>query len=85
MMTVKQLKEMINNFEDDRIVIIASESGGGKFSTIDEIEAVRYEEIDGFGEIYVDEFTDIMKESGFVIDELSDSSNASPAIVFWPS
>lgn len=77
MMTVKELKEVLNEFDDDVIVVI-TDGQGNSFSPLAEVTVGHYISENGWSGDFVDE--DDSEE-----DEDINLEDAEPAIALWPT
>lgn len=77
-MIVKELKELLNQFNDNDIVIIAKDSEGNGHSPLDDIWEGKYKaDSTWFGEVGLRELTDELIESGYSEEDLlEDGVNA---------
>lgn len=82
-MKVKELKELLNQFDDENIVIMSKNSEGNNFSPLSDIDECNYRaETTWYGEIGLRELTDEDIADGYSEEDvLEDGENA---IVLWP-
>jgi len=82
-MKVKELKELLAQFNDEDIVILSKDSEGNNFSPLSDIEECSYKaETTWYGEIGLRELTDEDIKNGYSEEDIfEDGENA---IVLWP-
>lgn len=78
MMTVKELRELLEQYDDDTIVIIASDGEGNSYSPLDCIAEGHYIPENGWNGDFVE-----LEESEE--DEDINLDDAEPAILLWPT
>ncbi len=81
-MKVKDLIEILEKVDQNRIVILSKDSEGNTFSPLDFIQSnANYAEEDScFGEVGFEELTEELKE--FYTEE--DVIEGKPALILWP-
>lgn len=78
MITVKELKELLDEYDDDRIVVIAIDDDGNSCSPLDNVSwGVYFSETEWTGD-FVD--SDELAENDKINTE-----EAEPAILLWPA
>jgi hypothetical protein len=78
MMTVKELRELLEQFDDDAIVVIATDGDGSSYSPLAETSEGHYIPENGWSGDFVD--SDEAEE-----DEDINLDDAERAIVLWPT
>lgn len=82
-MNVKELKELLNAFQDDDIVIMSKDSEGNRFSPLCDIEEGKYvAESSWSGEVGIRELTQELIEDGFSEEDYFEEGEN--AIVLYP-
>lgn len=85
--TVKELKEILNNVEDDAIVVLSSDEEGNSFSPLDNSIGINnYEPNENYrGEIYPRELTEELIEKGWTEADLGeDKEKLLKCITLYP-
>lgn len=81
--TVRELKELLNNYNDNDLVIIQKDEEGNGFSPLYEILDVKYvADTEWSGEVFLRELTQELREIGFTEEDVSESGE--DAIVLVP-
>jgi hypothetical protein len=78
MMTVKELRELLEQFDDDAIVIIASDGEGNSFSPLADTSEGHYIPENGYSGDFVD-LDDAEEDEDINLDD------AERAILLWPT
>jgi hypothetical protein len=83
-MKVKELKELLNQYDDNDLVIMAKDSEGNGFSPLYEIEDGSYKaETTWYGEVGLRELTSELIEAGYSEEDVLE--NGENAIILWPA
>lgn len=83
-MNVKELKELLEKFNDDDIVIVSKDGEGNGYSPLATAEEVSYEaECTWSGLVGIRELTDEHIDVGYTEEDLLE--NGVDAIVLWPT
>ena len=78
-MKVKQLKNLLNDFDDNMEVIVSRDEEGNGFSPLYVVEQGYYlPDCDYFGDVFCEQDIEDMKKDGEMINNLQD------AIILWP-
>jgi len=77
MMTVKELREVLEQFDDDVIVVIATDADGNRFSPLADTSEGHYIPEDGWSGDFVD-LSDVEEDGDINLDE------SERAIALWP-
>jgi len=77
--TVKDLKKLLENVDDDRIVVLSSDPEGNSYSPFRESGEFSYDEYQG--EVGLEELTKELIEDGYSENDLL---NGQPALVLYP-
>lgn len=81
-MTVKEFIEILNKFNEDRIVILSKDSEGNGFSPLEEASAGSYRpETSWVGEVESEPIADTPPE--YIEDDVY-RKPGKPAVVLWP-
>jgi hypothetical protein len=85
-MNVKELKEFLNNFDDNDLVVLSVDEEGNSFSPLASVEEANYVEDNPFnGYIYLRELTPELEEAGFTEEDVYYGENAIEAVVLYPT
>ena len=78
MITVGELKLMLDEYDDNRIVVIATDGEGNSFSPLDNV---------GWGVYFADStwVGDFVDADDLEADEDINTDESEPAIVLWPA
>lgn len=77
-MKVKELIEKLKEFNEERVVILSSDSEGNSYCKLFELSEGSYLE----GEIGLEELTDELKEAGYDEDDVFEEGES--AIILYP-
>jgi hypothetical protein len=84
-LTVKELREALEGYDDDRIVVMSRDEEGNGFSPLYEIGTSSYVSDGGsYGEIGLEpeDLTDEMRAKGYSEEDVKEGQKA---IVLWPT
>ena len=83
-MTVKELKELLKNVDDNRLVVLAKDEEGNGFSPLADINDNSNYEAEGswWGSVGIEKLTPELIKRGYTEEDLG---NGVPALVLWPS
>lgn len=81
-MKVGELKMLLKDIDDERIVILSNDSEGNSFSPLEnlDISSTYLAENECYGEIGIEELTPELKEIGYKQDDVGGEN----ALVLWP-
>lgn len=77
-MTVKELKQLLDTFDDDDIIVISKDSEGNEYSPLFDADSGFYFEENSWS-------GDFVTGSDLEDDKDINLSHATPAIVLWPT
>jgi len=82
-MNVKELKELLKNVDDERIVILQKDSEGNGYSPLEGIddESVYQADSTWSGEVKYEKLTPELKKQGYGEE---DCGNGEPALILYP-
>jgi len=84
-MKVRDLKEMLNQFNDDDLVIISKDSEGNHYSPLDDIwEGVYVAGTSWYGETHIRKLTPELIKKGYSEEDLYDGDDGVNAIILCP-
>ena len=83
MITVKQLRELLKDHDDDRIVLLSIDPEGNGFCPIEQLSTGAWAEDDREGGVDIEELTDELREQGYTESDLP-KDGAKPVLVIWP-
>lgn len=77
-MTVKDLREILEQFDDEVIVVISNDASGNRFSPLADTSEGHYISENGWSGDFVD-LSDVEEDGDINLEE------SEPAIALWPS
>lgn len=84
-MKVKELKNILNEFNDEDIVILQKDSEGNGYSPLSGYDEMTYvAENTWSGDVYIKELTSEHKEFGYTEEDLYDGDDGVNAIILFP-
>ena len=84
-MTVKNIKELLKEYDDDDIVVLSEDSEGNGFSPLADISvAVYVNEYGTNGDTYIRRLTQGLIDAGFAEEDLYHGPGGENCIVLWP-
>ena len=88
-MTVGELKELLKDVDDSKLVVLAKDSEGNNFSPMDgaDTDQVFVPHIGGnwYGDVHCKELTSELIKLGYTEEDIYDGDDGEDAIVLWPS
>jgi len=83
-MTVKELKEILKDVDDNRIVVMSSDGEGNSFSPLCNLddESTYLADSTWSGEVGIEKLTPELKKQGYTKDDIK---GGIPALVLWPT
>jgi hypothetical protein len=82
-MTVKELKELLNQFNDNDLIIMSKDSEGNRYSPLSSLEEISYEaESSWEGIVGIRELTNEYIEAGYSEEDLVE--NGVNAVALYP-
>ena len=86
MITVEDLKKMLEQHEDTDIVVIAKDGEGNAFSPLYGVtEGMYVPSAAWIGEVHLRELTPSLREMGYTDEDVWSGPNGQEAIVLWPT
>ena len=84
-MKVKDLKKLLQNYNDEDEVVLAEDNEGNYFSPLSDIEEATYvPTTQYFGTIYLRELNSELEEQGYTEEDVYDGEEGIHAIVLYP-
>lgn len=85
MITVRELIEILEAYDDNDIVILAKDGDGNNYSPLCETSQDVYEDDSSYsGQTYIRELTPGLREAGFTEEDLCHSEHKQNCITLWP-
>jgi hypothetical protein len=83
-MNVKELKELLKDVDDNRIVVMSSDAEGNNYSPLYQMDdnSTYKAETTYSGYVGVEKLTSELKKQGYSKEDLNDGV---PALVLWPT
>ncbi len=82
-MKVKELKQLLENIDDERIIILARDSEGNRFSPLSQIddESTYLADSTCSGDVGIEQLTPELEKKGYSEEDVL---GGEPALVLWP-
>ena len=83
-MKVKELKELLKNVDDNRLVVMSKDGEGNGFSPLADIDDTSNYEADSTwsGEVGIEKLTPELEKQGYGEEDVN---HGVPALVLWPT
>ncbi len=85
-MIVKELRKLLNKFNDNDLVVMSKDAEGNSFSPLsDHSNHIYVPDTTYSGEIFLLELTPELKEYGFSDEDIYHGKDGQNAIILWPT